>query len=117
MPGNVHVEPFVDQAAVLAHADLIVHHAGSGTILGALGHGTPQLLLPKGTDQFANADRMVAAGLAAMLEPRFATAEAIAAAATDALAHPRPALATTRKELAALPGPAEVMDELITRFT
>ncbi len=117
VPGNVHVEPFVDQAAVLARADLVVHHAGSGTILGALGHGTPQLLLPKGTDQFANADRMVAAGLAAMLEPRFATAEAVAVAATDALVHRRPALAATRQELAALPDPADVMDELIARFT
>ena len=36
VPPNVHVETFVDQPAVLAHADLAVHHGGSGTILGAL---------------------------------------------------------------------------------
>ena len=35
IPSNVHVEHFVDQPAILAHADLAVHHGGSGTILGA----------------------------------------------------------------------------------
>ena len=38
IPRNVRVEDFVDQPAVLAHADLAVHHGGSGTILGALTH-------------------------------------------------------------------------------
>lgn len=52
VPANVHVEAFVDQAALLAQADLVVHHGGSGTVLGALAHGVPQVLLPKGADQF-----------------------------------------------------------------
>ena len=70
VPANVHVEPFVDQAKVVAHADLVVHHGGSGTLLGALAHGTPQLLLPKGADQFLNADAHGrTAGLATVLEP------------------------------------------------
>ena len=47
LPPNVHVEAFVDQPAVLRHAQLAVHHGGTGTILIALSSGTPQLLLPK----------------------------------------------------------------------
>ena len=31
LPTNVHVETFVDQPAVLRHADLAMHHGGSGT--------------------------------------------------------------------------------------
>ncbi len=34
LPRNMHVEAFVDQSAVLRHADLAVRHGGSGTMLG-----------------------------------------------------------------------------------
>lgn len=56
LPDNVMAEPWVPQAEVLRHADLFVHHGGSGTTLGALSAGVPQLLLPAGADQFANAE-------------------------------------------------------------
>ena len=36
LPANVHIEPFVNQPAVLDLADLAVHHGGSGTLLAAL---------------------------------------------------------------------------------
>jgi UDP:flavonoid glycosyltransferase YjiC (YdhE family) len=116
LPANVRTEAFVDQAGLFRHADLVVHHGGSGTLLGALAHGIPQLLLPKGADQFANADLMAAAGLAAVLEPSAATPETVAAAASCALAHRRPAVDAARDEIAALPHPAEVLDELTARF-
>jgi UDP:flavonoid glycosyltransferase YjiC (YdhE family) len=116
VPRNVHVEPFVDQAALLPHLDLVVHHGGSGTILGALSHGTPQLLIPKGADQFLNADLMAAAGLAAVLEPSQTTPDAVATMAKAALVEPRPAVDQVRAEIAALPDPAEVVDLLVTWF-
>ncbi len=90
IPRNVHVEDFVDQPAVLAHADLAVHHGGSGTILGALSHGVPQLILPKGADQFWNADMMALADLAAVLEPSAITPDAITRAAGAELGNVRP---------------------------
>ena len=37
IPGNVRIEPFVNQAALWPAVDLVVHHGGSGTLLGALG--------------------------------------------------------------------------------
>jgi UDP:flavonoid glycosyltransferase YjiC (YdhE family) len=117
VPSNIRVEPFVDQAAVLRRADLVVHHGGSGTILGALVTGTPQVLLPKGADQFFNADKMAIAGLADVLEPSVATAAAVADVAANGLARRRPAVDAARDAIAALPEPADVLDEILARFT
>jgi UDP:flavonoid glycosyltransferase YjiC (YdhE family) len=61
-PSNVVVHRFVPQNVLLPRCDAIVTHGGSGTMLGALAHGVPLLLLPQGADQYANADRVVAAG-------------------------------------------------------
>ena len=36
LPGNVHVESFVDQAWLMLHLDLVVHHGASGMVLAAL---------------------------------------------------------------------------------
>ena len=116
LPPNVHVEAFVDQAAVLRHADLAVHHGGSGTILAALGTNTPQLLLPKGADQFMNADAMVAAGMADVLEPEETTPSSVAAAAAEAIGNPRPAAVEASRELVAMPDPREVVADLVARF-
>jgi UDP:flavonoid glycosyltransferase YjiC (YdhE family) len=115
LPNNVRVEAFVDQPAVLAHADLAVHHGGTGTTLAALGCGTPQLLLPKGADQFFNADLMAAAELASVLEPSAVMPHSVATEAERALTHRRPAGDTARRQIAAMPHPADVLDELIAR--
>ena len=40
---HVRVRQWVSQAAVLPHVDLVVHHGGSGTMLGAFAAGKPQL--------------------------------------------------------------------------
>ncbi len=115
LPDNVHVERFVDQPAVLCHADLVVHHGGSGTTLGALSYGTPQVVLPKGADQFWNADAMTRAGLAVVLEPDHVTPEAVACVAAAELGNRRPAVADVRAEIAAMPHPADVLDRLERR--
>ncbi len=121
LPPNVHLEAFVDQPGVLGAADLAVHHGGSGTVLGALLAGVPQLLLPKGADQFENADRMAAAALATVLEPRQATPVSVAAAAARLLDGTSPSYDSARAEavrtqLVGLPAPAEVVAHLAARF-
>ncbi len=116
MPTNVHVESFVDQASVLARADLAVHHGGSGTLLSAFALGVPQLLLPKGADQFENADAVAAADLAMVLEPAEATAGAITTAAKTALHEPRPAAERVREQIAAMPSPSDVLIDLCDEF-
>lgn len=117
LPGNVHVEPFVNQVVVLREADLVVHHGGSGTVLGALALNTPQVILPKGADQFFNADVMAAAGLARVLEPQHVTADAVATLAKAALdERERPLVEAARDEIMAMPGPAAVVSQLVERF-
>jgi UDP:flavonoid glycosyltransferase YjiC (YdhE family) len=61
-PDNVFVHRYIPQAVLLARCDAIVTHGGAGTTLGALAFGVPLLVLPQGADQYANADRIVAAG-------------------------------------------------------
>jgi UDP:flavonoid glycosyltransferase YjiC (YdhE family) len=78
VPDNVTVQSWVAQAKLLPHVDVVVHHGGSGTTLGALTVGAPQLILPQGADQFANADAVGAAGAGLVLLPDELSANAIA---------------------------------------
>ena len=61
-PDNVFVHRYIPQGVLLSRCDAVVTHGGAGTTLGALAFGVPLLVLPQGADQYANADRVVAAG-------------------------------------------------------
>jgi UDP:flavonoid glycosyltransferase YjiC (YdhE family) len=61
-PPNVRLERYVPQDAVLPHCAGVVSHGGSGTTLGALAHGLPQVVVPQGADQFINATLVDKAG-------------------------------------------------------
>ena len=61
-PDNVLVHQYIPQGVLLPRCDAVITHGGSGTTLGALAFGVPLLLLPQGADQYANAERIVAAG-------------------------------------------------------
>ena len=85
-------------------------------MLGALSYGTPQLVLPKGADQFWNADAMARAELAAVLEPDDVTPEAVACVAAAELGETSGLrLDAVRAEIAAMPDPAEVLDRCSSR--
>jgi UDP:flavonoid glycosyltransferase YjiC (YdhE family) len=70
VPANVHVEQWVPQADVLAHAALVLCHGGSGTTLGALAAGRPLVVVPLFADQPFNAARagIVGAGVVASVD-------------------------------------------------
>jgi hypothetical protein len=68
LPANVHVESWVDQADVVAQADAVVCHGGSGTVFGALAAGVPLVMVPSFADQFTNARRVADAGAGLSLE-------------------------------------------------
>ena len=64
----MHVRRFIPQSLLLPHCDLVVSHAGSGSVIGALTHGLPMVLLPMGADQPLNAARAEALGVAQVLD-------------------------------------------------
>jgi UDP:flavonoid glycosyltransferase YjiC (YdhE family) len=114
LPDSVRVERFVPQGVLLPHLDVIAHHGGSGTMLGALSQGLPQLLLPHGADQFMNADALVGCGAGRRLLPEEITAYAVAEAVQALLDHPgyRLAAGGLAGEIAAMPAPADTVPEL-----
>jgi UDP:flavonoid glycosyltransferase YjiC (YdhE family) len=114
LPDSVRVERFVPQGVLLPHVDVVAHHAGSGTMLGALSHGLPQLLLPHGADQFMNAQALVDCGAARRLLPEEITAEAVAEGTRALLDEQgyRQAAIGLADEIAAMPAPADVVPRL-----
>jgi UDP:flavonoid glycosyltransferase YjiC (YdhE family) len=117
-PENVRVERWVNQPQVLRHCAVVASHAGSGTFLGALALGLPQLCLPQAADQFRNAVGGGRSGAALVLLPPEATPEAIALAVSRLLAEDRfrRKAAAIAAEIARMPSPADVVDELVRRF-
>ncbi|WP_018684186.1 glycosyltransferase [Actinokineospora enzanensis] len=115
-PDNVTVLPWVPQAEVLPHADLVAHHGGSGTTLGTAAAGIPQLFLPQGADQFINADAITGTGAARQLAGEAQTAKAITALAGELLTDTAVAecVRALADEIAAMPSPAETAATLST---
>ncbi len=114
-PGHVEVEAWVDQATVLRRCAAVVSHGGSGTFLGALAHGLPQLCLPQAADQFRNAEGGERAGASLTLRPGEVSPESVRAAVERLLgdADLRQAAERVAGEIAAMPGPDEVARLLV----
>jgi UDP:flavonoid glycosyltransferase YjiC (YdhE family) len=114
LPETVRVEQWVPQADLLPHCALVVHHGGSGTTLGALATGLPQLFLPQGADQFDNSEAVQAAGAGTRVLPHSLDEDAIAEAASALLGDvsAREAAGSLAAEIAAMPSPAEVVESL-----
>jgi hypothetical protein len=117
-PGHVRVEGWVDQAEVLTRCSVVVSHGGSGTFLGALAHGVPQLCLPQAADQFRNAEGGVRAGAVLALGPQ-STPHEIGSAVRRLLSEPAFGAAAARvaAEIAGMPSPAAVAADLAGRFS
>ena len=106
-PAHVRVERFVPQAEILPHVDLVVSHGGSGSVLGALAHGRPMVVLPIGADQPLNAERISALGVGRSLDAIEATPDDVREAAASVLADAtyRESAGRLADEIAALPSP------------
>ena len=117
LPPHVRVERFLPQSEILARCSAVVSHGGSGSVLGALAHGLPQVLIPMGADQPLNAARCEQLGVARVLDPVAATPNDVREAVTAVLHEPayRNSARRLRQEFAALPGP-EWAVELLERL-
>jgi MGT family glycosyltransferase len=116
-PAHVRIERFVPQAEILPHVDLVVSHAGSGSVLGALAFGRPMVLAPMGADQPLNAERCAALGVGRVLDAVRATPTDVREAVVAVLEDPscRATASRLRDEIAALPAP-EVSVGLLERL-
>jgi UDP:flavonoid glycosyltransferase YjiC (YdhE family) len=110
-PGNVYVERYVDQSLLLPHVDVVVTHGGSGSMLGALAHGLPMLIVPQGADQFRNADRCVAHGAGRRLLPAELSPDSVRTEVRVLLDQPthRETARRFQKEIEQMPGPDEAV--------
>lgn len=63
LPQNVRHLTFAPFAWLFERASVVVHHGGIGTCGRALQAGAPQLIVPRGFDQFDNAERVIRLGV------------------------------------------------------
>ena len=50
-PPNVRIERYIPQTLLFPRCDLVISHGGSNTMLAALSHGIPQVMVPITADQ------------------------------------------------------------------
>jgi MGT family glycosyltransferase len=118
IPDTVEVHRWVPQLAVLEQADAFVTHAGMGGSQEGLYCGVPMIAVPQATDQFANADQLVALGIARRLDTEDATPDALRSALLQLTEDPAVAarLAALREELRADAGAARAAALLEKEF-
>ncbi len=85
---DVAIRRFVPHQDVIPQADLVITHAGHGTVIRALAAGVPLVCIPLGRDQYDVAARVVACGAGTKLR-RTAGAAAIERSITEALENAR----------------------------
>jgi UDP:flavonoid glycosyltransferase YjiC (YdhE family) len=114
VPDHVTVARWVNQADVLPHCAAVVSHGGSGTFLGALGLGLPQMCLPLAADQFRNAAAADRTGAGLSLAPDATTPDAVRDAVRRLLLEDgfRRAASGLADTIRAMPGPAEIVTVL-----
>lgn len=62
VPSNVKLIKSAKHSQVFPHTDIVITHAGHGTVIRALAHGVPLICLPLGRDQKDNANKVVMKG-------------------------------------------------------
>ncbi len=118
LPSNIRVERFLPQQHVLPHTDVMVAHAGSGSMLAAFSYGVPQLMLPSGADQFLNAEVSVGRGLARVLMPGEVTASRVENLVRELLIDTdiRGAAKSVATEITSMPSPTHVAKQLLSHI-
>jgi UDP:flavonoid glycosyltransferase YjiC (YdhE family) len=115
-PDSIVIRRYIPQAELLPHCALVVTHGGAGTVLGALAHGLPLLIVPQGADQYANADAIVAAGAGHRLGRDDTTVAAIRDSVRSLLDDPRHRQAAERvqAEIRSMPAAPQTVSRFAT---
>ena len=119
-PPNVRIERYIPQTLVFPRCHMVICHAGSGTVMAAMAHGLPLVLIPIGADQPVNAARCSGLGLARVLQEDALDPSTARAAVLEVLSNPsyRQHAEVLRAEIEGLPGPEEavnVLEQLASR--
>jgi MGT family glycosyltransferase len=79
---DIAIRQFVPHQDVMPEADLVISHAGHGTVIRALAAGVPMICIPLGRDQYDVAARVAWRGAGARLRPRASHAAIMRTVAT-----------------------------------
>ncbi len=110
-PRSVIIRNHIPQHEFLPWCDAVVAHGGSGTVLGALAHGVPLLVVPQGADQWSNAQQIVTAGAGRRLLRDELTVSAVRECVAALLSEPlyRQAASNIEAEIRAMPSVADTV--------
>jgi UDP:flavonoid glycosyltransferase YjiC (YdhE family) len=113
-PETVVIRRYIPLSSVLARCQMVVSHAGFGTVVSTLVQGLPSLLMPLGADQPANAAACARLGVARVLDPAEHAPETVRSALRAVLgcAHLRRRAAALRDATALMPGPVHAVNLL-----
>ena len=111
---QVYAAAYLPIDLTLARCDAVIAHGGSGTMLAALRHGLPQLIMPYDGDNVRNARLCEAAGAALQLQPRDLEHDTVCTAVSRLLDDPslQAAAKRIRDQIRAMPPPVEVVPVL-----
>jgi UDP:flavonoid glycosyltransferase YjiC (YdhE family) len=88
VPDNALLVPWMSYSQVMPLADVVVCHAGHGTLLRALSAGKPVVAIPAAGDMYENAARLAWSGAGLRLPRRLAGSRALRAAVLTAISDP-----------------------------
>jgi MGT family glycosyltransferase len=111
LPKNVRAAPFIPHTNLLPKCDVLITHAGAGTLITGIMHGLPMAMVPLFGDQPPNAERAAAAGAGIVLDQNALTPEAVRDAVRKLLEDPsyRENSRRIRDEALALPDHGEAV--------
>jgi UDP:flavonoid glycosyltransferase YjiC (YdhE family) len=117
--GTLHVQPFFDFDALLPGAVASIHHGGQNSVMKALIHGVPQLIVSGSHfERSYNADSVVRLKAGVKLDPDQFTSEQVKAWVNRFASDPayREKARTAGQDLLKLGGAAKVITTLESRF-
>jgi MGT family glycosyltransferase len=112
---GAHVCRWLPQLEVLPHCRLALSHGGFSTLMGALAHGIPLVVVPLGSDNHAHARRSCELGAALPLSVGEVDAESVREAASRLSREPqwRRGARRLRDQIQALPDPEHAAELLV----
>ncbi|WP_069814224.1 nucleotide disphospho-sugar-binding domain-containing protein [Streptomyces sp. TP-A0874] len=111
LPENVRVVGWTPLGALLSGCDAIIHHGGAGTTLASAHAGVVQLALAHGADNWINAAMVERCGMGLSREPADVSTRFLEGLLADEAL--RKSAASVADELAAQPGPDQMVPRLL----